>query len=425
MATEKFIQQPPKKIRKLHQDRAVPPTTTCQEFSDISEVELPPDGVGVQFFFNTPEGEQLTLGGPRGTELQTTIGGRIGSKAYKGTLLAKIQQELKEETAGVLEIHQSDTSATGYVLQVKIKNAQGQEFVNSYPLTFRADLTHSAAKIETTEKGELKGFHYATFTVTCDGLSKTQLSDIASYMSPTMQFCNTVFLKLNAFIGNGYLKKFNKLPAEEAQTLWNSPEEIGARAALAKEFSTEYYALQEKGQMLLQPQQLLQYTQDGKTTSYGNFEQGLKELFVEAPSQDVLKDGFFKQISNCSERPFYDVFVAAELADAAKRSEEQKAAADAQAKIDNKNPRAEASPAAAIVAISSATGNDYKFGFMSAPAYCAAYEVVLPKVSAEAEGKKRKGDESSSIKALIQHRSPSLKGTTPSETSTAKQGFTL
>lgn len=125
MATEKLPQQPPKKIRTLHQDRDVPPTTTCQEFSNISGVELPPDGVGVQFFFNTPEGEQLTLAGPRGIELQTTIGGRIGSKAYEGTLLAKIQQEVEEETAGVFEIHQSDTSRTGYALQVKIKNIQG------------------------------------------------------------------------------------------------------------------------------------------------------------------------------------------------------------------------------------------------------------------------------------------------------------
>ena len=151
----------------------------------------------------------------------------------------------------------------------------------------------------------------------------------------------------------------------------------------------------------------MQHTEGGKTVAYENFEQGLTALFVEAPSPSVLSDGFLKQISKCSERPFYDVFTTAELADAAKRSEAQKAAADAQAKADKNDPRAEASPAAAMVAISSATGNDYKFGFMSAPAYCAAFTCVssqaTPMTVSPEQSRKR---DASSVQALIQRAIP-------------------
>ncbi|MBY0377240.1 MAG: hypothetical protein K2Q33_01585, partial [Gammaproteobacteria bacterium] len=315
------IVQPPQKIRKLHTTLNIPPTTTCKEFSAISGVALPPDGVGIQLFFNVEGGKQVTFAGPKGKELQTTIGGGIGNKAYQGTLLAKFQQELKEETAGVLEISQSDNSPTGYILQVRIKDQHGQEVVNIYPATFRDNLTHSVGKIETTETG-LKGFHYATFTAFCDGLTEKQLVHIADYMTPTMQFCNNVFAKLtNLPFMNGYLKKFKGKSVEEAQALWNSEAEIAIRAQLAEEFAMQYHSLQEKGQILLQPQQLLQYTEGGRTVSYQNFEQGLKDLFVNAPSPAVLNDGFLKQIGKCSERPFYEVFATDELMDKAKLSQ--------------------------------------------------------------------------------------------------------
>ncbi len=135
-----------------------------------------PDGTGLQILFDIA-GETYVLSGPRGGSILTVLGGAIEEKHKSVSFLKQIQEEVFEESFGVLKL---EANSNSYQLHVNDRAV--------YELEMCPNQTVMAYK-----PGK---FAYVTFTARCKNMDLTTLKALSEHLSPTAHF----WAKLGGFL---------------------------------------------------------------------------------------------------------------------------------------------------------------------------------------------------------------------------------
>lgn len=246
------------------------------------ELGVVPDGTGLQILFNV-EGKQYLLAGPRVGKVLSVNGGSVENP--DNSFLAQLQEEVHEETFGVMGLHQNDKGE----YELHLNNG------SRHPLTMHDDLT--------VLKHKPRYYAYLTFTATCDTLSLEQLKLLAVKLSPTAHFWS----KVGAYL---YSHTRNAPKDETFVDYWKQNYE--SRCAAEIELVKAYNELKGDG-LLIEPAEVF-----GLATA----EHAIYELLHNVGSYEQLQKLFKHTVGRYSERSGYYVFDASDVLTSAKNGTE-------------------------------------------------------------------------------------------------------
>ena len=235
-----------------------------------NELDIIPDGVGLQILFQV-DSDYYLIAGPRSGNVLTVNGGAIKHKDKP--FLKQLVEEVAEETFGMMQLVRNESG-----LQLLLEDG------NQYPLTILDHLTVLAH-----ERGK---YAYVSFTARCNSLTIDQLQHIADTMHPTASFWNK--------LGNYLFTHFRNAPKDETfSEYWDL--QCKSRDELIRELKIERDQL--KDLLLVDPIDIF------ATQSID----GVLDQLHQVPNHKELTTLFKDRVGRFSERSGYYVFKASDL----------------------------------------------------------------------------------------------------------------
>ena len=258
------------------------PLSTPQAYYEQhkDQIDVVPDGVGLQIFFKSGNTRYL-LAGPRDHRLLTLNGGKIEHKEF--SFARQLQEEFFEETFGVFEIliHR-DT------LYLRINK-------QIYTLHFYKDKTLVQYKA-----GQ---FAYVTFTAEVrENIDQIMLDSLANQLSPTALYWEQ--------LGSYLFTRIRAAPHDDGFSDYWMQQRESLELVLA-DLTRQYDYLTQRGQLLITPEQAFEVDQ---------LDQAWDKIRGISSFAD-LKNCFQNTVGRYSERAGYYVLDASQVLAAAKDSQ--------------------------------------------------------------------------------------------------------
>ncbi|MBL7480376.1 hypothetical protein [Legionella bononiensis] len=208
------------------------PLSTPQAYYEQhkDQIDVVPDGVGLQIFFKSGNTRYL-LAGPRDHRLLTLNGGKIEHQEF--SFARQLQEEFFEETFGVFEI-----LIRRNTLYVRINK-------QIYPLHFYKDKTLVQYKA-----GQ---FAYVTFTAEVrENIDQNMLDSLATQLSPTALYWEQ--------LGSYLFTRFRAAPHDDGFSDYWMQQRESLELVLA-DLTRQYDFLTQRGQLLITPEQAFEVDQ--------------------------------------------------------------------------------------------------------------------------------------------------------------------